>query len=180
MDLNFSDEDLTFQKEVQQFLKDELPDHIKEAKQRQTRVFLDKDIALEWQAILAKKGWAVPSWPQELGGPGWSASQKYIFSMECYKAGTPLLIPLGLLMLAPVLIVSIPNSSQRCDAASTTPGSDTPHNGPKANRFSYSIRTPPSAPDNGKMCSQPIVHAAQLVRVRSRSASSDSGDNIWA
>ena len=56
-----------------------------------------------WQAILVDKGWAVPAWPEEHGGTGWSITQKYIFGEECARAGAPGLIPLGLRMLAPVI-----------------------------------------------------------------------------
>ena len=104
MDLKFSEEELQFQQEVRQFLAEELPQHIIDATHTNSSVFVDKDIAMEWQAILVKKGWATPSWPVEHGGPGWTPSQKYIFAMECYHAGTPMLIPLGLLMLAPVIM----------------------------------------------------------------------------
>lgn len=104
MDLTFSDQERQFQQEVRQFLADELPQHIIDATHTNSSVFVDKAIAMEWQAILVKKGWAVPSWPVEHGGTNWTPSQKYIFAMECYRAGTPMLIPLGLLMLAPVII----------------------------------------------------------------------------
>lgn len=49
------------------------------------------------------KGWAVPAWPEEYGGTGWTATRKYIFGEQLAKAGAPGLIPLGLRMLAPVL-----------------------------------------------------------------------------
>ena len=67
-------------------------------------VFVEKDLALEWQAILVAQGWAVPQWPVEHGGTDWTPAQKYLFSRECYLAGAPMLIPLGLLMLAPVIM----------------------------------------------------------------------------
>jgi acyl-CoA dehydrogenase len=104
MDLSFSEEELAFQADVRAFLADNLPAHVREATARTPTVFVEKDIALEWQAILVAKGWAVPNWPVEWGGTGWSAAQRYIFTRECYLAGAPLLIPMGLLMLAPVLI----------------------------------------------------------------------------
>jgi acyl-CoA dehydrogenase len=104
MNLNFTDEEITFQQEVRQFLKENLPQHIIAGTANNGSVFVEKDIALEWQAILVKKGWAVPQWPVEHGGTGWSPTQKYIFSKECYHAGAPMLIPLGLLMLAPVIM----------------------------------------------------------------------------
>ena len=104
MNLNFSDEELQFQGEVRQFLADNLPANIIEGTANNGSVFVEKDIALQWQAILVDKGWAVPQWPVEHGGTDWTPTQKYIFSKECYHAGAPMLIPLGLLMLAPVIM----------------------------------------------------------------------------
>jgi acyl-CoA dehydrogenase len=104
MNLNFTDKEIAFQQEVRQFLKENLPQHIIAGTANNGSVFVEKDIALEWQAILVKKGWAVPQWPVEHGGTDWSPTQKYIFSKECYQAGAPMLIPLGLLMLAPVIM----------------------------------------------------------------------------
>jgi acyl-CoA dehydrogenase len=104
MDLEFNPEELQFQQEVRQFLTEKLPPHIVEATARNASVFVEKDLALEWQAILVEQGWAVPQWPVEHGGTDWTPTQKYIFSRECYLAGAPMLIPLGLLMLAPVIM----------------------------------------------------------------------------
>jgi len=104
MNLNFTAEELAFQQEVRDFLANNLPAHIVEGTANNSSVFVEKDIALEWQAILVEKGWAVPQWPEEHGGTGWTPTQKYIFSKECYDAGAPMLIPLGLLMLAPVIM----------------------------------------------------------------------------
>ncbi len=104
MDLTFSPRELEFQREVRQFLAENLTQEIVEATANNASVFVEKDLALQWQAILVKQGWAVPQWPQEHGGTDWTPTQKYIFSRECYLAGAPMLIPLGLLMLAPVLM----------------------------------------------------------------------------
>ncbi len=104
MDLNFSSDELAFQQEVKTFLANHLPPHIVEATAKNSSVFVEKDIALQWQAILVKQGWAVPQWPSEHGGTDWTPTQKYLFSRECYLAGAPMLIPLGLLMLAPVIM----------------------------------------------------------------------------
>ncbi|MEM8496727.1 MAG: acyl-CoA dehydrogenase family protein [Pseudomonadota bacterium] len=104
MNLEFTKEERAFQLEVREFLKENLPENIIEATRNCSGVFLDKDIALEWQAILVKKGWAVPSWPEEHGGTNWTPEQKYLFSRECYHAGAPMLIPLGIAMLAPVIL----------------------------------------------------------------------------
>ena len=104
MDLNFTAEELAFAEDVRQFLADKLTTDIVEATARNGSVFVEKDLALRWQAILVEKGWAVPQWPAEYGGMEWSPAQKYLFSFECYHAGAPMLIPLGLLMLAPVIM----------------------------------------------------------------------------
>lgn len=104
MDMNFTAEELQFAREVREFIADNLTADIVEATARNGSVFVEKDLALRWQAILVKKGWAVPQWPEAYGGTQWSPAQKYLFSRECYLAGAPMLIPLGLLMLAPVLM----------------------------------------------------------------------------
>jgi alkylation response protein AidB-like acyl-CoA dehydrogenase len=103
VDLSFNREDEMFRREVRAFLADRLTPDLREAAARTTTVFADKDLAMRWQQILVEQGWAVPSWPEQYGGTGWSVTQKYIFSEECAKARTPGLIPLGLRMLAPVL-----------------------------------------------------------------------------
>jgi acyl-CoA dehydrogenase len=102
--MQFSAEDEAFREEVRDFLDGHLTPALKAAAARQTTVFPDRDVALPWQAILqAAKGWAAPAWPKAFGGPGFSATQRYIFNQECARAGAPGLIPLGLRMLAPVL-----------------------------------------------------------------------------
>ena len=103
MDFTFSPADEEFRREVREFLARELTPDLRRAARRTTTVFADKDVAMQLQAILLRKGWAVPSWPIEHGGTNWTTTQKYIFGEECAKAGTPGLIPLGLRMLAPVL-----------------------------------------------------------------------------
>ena len=103
MDIAFGKEDEAFRDEVRNFLDEKLTTSMREAAARTTTVFADKDLAMAWQKILVEKGWAVPSWPVEHGGTGWTATQKYIFGEETARASAPGLIPLGLRMLAPVL-----------------------------------------------------------------------------
>ncbi len=40
----------------------------------------------EWHAILNARGWLANHWPEQYGGPGWSAVQKFIFENECALA----------------------------------------------------------------------------------------------
>lgn len=103
MELELTTEELAFRDEVRKLLDEELTPQLKEAARKTTTVFAEKDVALEWQSILHKRGWAGVSWPKEFGGPGWTSNQRYIFNRECALAGAPGLIPLGLRMLAPVI-----------------------------------------------------------------------------
>jgi alkylation response protein AidB-like acyl-CoA dehydrogenase len=104
MDLSFSKDDLAFRDEVRQFI-DENFDAETRAKIAQSKNgYLDKDGQLKWQRALFKRGWAAPNWPVEYGGTGWTPSQKYIFESEMAAAGTPIVSPMGLKMVAPVLM----------------------------------------------------------------------------
>ena len=102
MDLNFTPEEEAFRAEVQAFLKAKLPERIAtkvKAGQRLTKA--DQD---EWHAILNERGWLANHWPQDYGGPGWGAVEKFIFDTECALAGGPRIVPFGVNMLGPVLI----------------------------------------------------------------------------
>ena len=102
MDLNFTPEEEAFRAEVQAFLKAKLPARIAnkvKAGQRLTKA--DQD---EWHAILNERGWLANHWPEEYGGPGWGAVEKFIFDTECALAGGPRIVPFGVNMLGPVLI----------------------------------------------------------------------------
>lgn len=93
-----------FRDEVSTFLAAHLPDDSRRGAARATSVFINPDISLPWQRILHAKGWAAPDWPAEFGGPGWSEIERYIFAAECAQAGAPNLAPMGLKMVAPVIM----------------------------------------------------------------------------
>ena len=93
-----------FRDELRAFLVDVLPDDLRRAASRATSVFHDPAVSLPWQRILHTQGWAAPDWPAEFGGPGWSEIERYIFAAECARAGTPNLAPMGLKMVAPVIM----------------------------------------------------------------------------
>ena len=63
-----------------------------------------KEDIVTWQRILNKKGWAVPHWPKEWGGTGWSPVQLYIFQEEMQQAPAPEPLPFGTMMVGPVII----------------------------------------------------------------------------
>ncbi|MBP6542206.1 MAG: acyl-CoA dehydrogenase family protein [Piscinibacter sp.] len=102
MDLNFSREEEAFRTEVRAFLANKLPQALAE-KVRSGR-HLSKADHEQWHAILNERGWLANHWPEQYGGPGWSAVQKFIFENECALAHAPRIVPFGVNMLGPVLI----------------------------------------------------------------------------
>jgi alkylation response protein AidB-like acyl-CoA dehydrogenase len=104
MDLQWSDADLAFRDEVREFFATHLTDELRTAGRLMTSVYADHQAAMQWQRILAVRGWAAPAWPVEYGGCGWSTTQRYLFSRERVAAGAPPLSPMGIQMCAPALI----------------------------------------------------------------------------
>jgi len=102
MDLNFTNEEQAFRAEVLHFLKEELPQHLSDKARNGKR--LTRADMTEWNAILNAKGWLASSWPEQYGGTGWNAVQKFIFDNECALAGVPRFVHLGVNLLGPVLI----------------------------------------------------------------------------
>jgi alkylation response protein AidB-like acyl-CoA dehydrogenase len=102
MDLNYTSEDLAFRERVRAFLEAELPQELRHKVLNHLR--LSKDDYVRWHQILARQGWVAPGWPQEFGGPGWTAAQRHIFEEECARAGTPPVMPFGVNMVAPVIM----------------------------------------------------------------------------
>ncbi len=95
--------DLTaFRSEVRAFIRDYLPDDIRETV-RSGRLGTAAETA-RWQKILFEKGWVAPSWPVELGGVDWTPMQRNIFEEESAMADCPPLDPMGLSMIGPLII----------------------------------------------------------------------------
>jgi pimeloyl-CoA dehydrogenase large subunit len=102
MDLRFTPEENAFRKDVRTFFEANLPDHIRKKAAEGIR-YVKEDI-VAWQRILNKQGWAVPHWPKEWGGTGWSAVQLYIFKEELQQMPAPEPLPFGTMMVGPVII----------------------------------------------------------------------------
>ena len=102
MDLNYSNEETNFRKEVHDWLETHLPDDIRQKVIGYQE--LSKEDYQRWHKILAAKGWSVPHWPVEWGGTGWDMTQRYIYDEEFALAGAPRLPPFGPAMCAPVLL----------------------------------------------------------------------------
>ena len=104
MDLAFSAQDLKFQGEVRAFIEAEYDPDLRRLMGQSKNGYLDKAGQVRWQKKLAARGWAAPDWPVEMGGPGWSPTERYIFNMEMSLAGVPTSSPMGLKMVAPVIM----------------------------------------------------------------------------
>jgi pimeloyl-CoA dehydrogenase large subunit len=102
MDLRFTDEELAFRDEVREFFRTSLPDTTRRKLIEGRHV--SKEDLITWTRILNAKGWAVPNWPPEWGGTGWSPVQQYIFLDEMQQAPAPQPLPFGVNMVGPVII----------------------------------------------------------------------------
>jgi alkylation response protein AidB-like acyl-CoA dehydrogenase len=93
MDLNFTPEEEAFRAEVRAFLADKLPARLS-AKVSSGKILAKADME-EWHAILNERGWLANHWPEQYGGPGWTAVEKFIFEHECALAFAPRIVPFG-------------------------------------------------------------------------------------
>ena len=114
MDLSFTAEERAFQKEVRDWIAENYSPDLKRRNSLSKNGYLDKDGMLEWQRKLDDRGWFVINWPEEFGGPGLTASQRYILNMEMAMAGTPGTSPMGKSMVAPV-IMAFGNDAQKAE-----------------------------------------------------------------
>jgi alkylation response protein AidB-like acyl-CoA dehydrogenase len=96
--------DRQFRTEVRAFLAAELTEELREAGRSCSGVYCERPIAQRWLSILNDRGWAVPSWPAEWGGTGWTAEQQYIFDQELTLADAPPVTPNATGMVGPVII----------------------------------------------------------------------------
>lgn len=110
MDLNYSAEENAFRDEVRTYLAANLPADLQHKVLNHKR--LSKDDFVRWHKILAKKGWVATGWPEQYGGTGWTPTQRHIFEEECATAGTPRIMPFGVMMVAPV-IMAFGNQAQK-------------------------------------------------------------------
>jgi alkylation response protein AidB-like acyl-CoA dehydrogenase len=104
MDLAFTPDDLAFQAEVRAWIAEAYDDTLRAKMALSKNGYLDKEGQIAWQKKLHAKGWIAPDWPVEHGGPGWTPSQRYIFNMETSAAGCPSVSPMGVKMVAPVIM----------------------------------------------------------------------------
>ncbi len=95
---------IAFEREVREFISGQLTPELKRAGELCAGIYADKPVALEWHRILDSQGWAVPEWPIEWGGTGWSMEQLAIFQRELTLASAPPISPNSTRMVGPVVM----------------------------------------------------------------------------
>ncbi len=105
MDAHLPPELEDFRQDVRAFIRARLPADIRERWLETPNVlFANRADTTRWQKILHERGWSVPSWPAEHGGPGWDVMQRYVFEIETAIAGAPPPPNAGPRMIGPVLM----------------------------------------------------------------------------
>ncbi|WP_421928983.1 pimeloyl-CoA dehydrogenase large subunit [Neoaquamicrobium sediminum] len=101
MDLRYTPEELAFRDEVRAFLKENLPEDVRQ--RLDNGEYGNKEDLVSWSRILNQKGWAVPHWPEKYGGTGWDPMRQYIFLEETQKWPAPQPLAFGVNMVGPVI-----------------------------------------------------------------------------
>ena len=97
MNIEFSAEEAAFQLEVRDWLRANKPDF-------PAALTHSREQTMLWEQRLASQGWLANTWPKQYGGPGWSATQRYIFDTEVALANAPYINPFGVTMCGPVIM----------------------------------------------------------------------------
>lgn len=89
---------------IRDFLREHLDDDLRRAARLTTGVHTEIEASQRWYRILADQGWVAYTWPEEHGGTGWNALERYLFGIECFRAGAPLLFNMGIRHIGPILM----------------------------------------------------------------------------
>jgi alkylation response protein AidB-like acyl-CoA dehydrogenase len=102
MDLSFTAEHEAFRAQVRDWIAQAMPADL--AAKAAAHAAFEMPEVMRWHKILAERGWTVPNWPTEYGGPELDATSRFILSEELALAGAPGLSPFGVGMVGPLLI----------------------------------------------------------------------------
>jgi alkylation response protein AidB-like acyl-CoA dehydrogenase len=101
MDLSFTAEEIAFREEARHFFREEFPQGIRDKVERGKH--LTRDEIVTAHRALNARGWAVPNWPVEWGGQGWSPVQVYMYQDEMQQACVPPPLGFNATMVGPVI-----------------------------------------------------------------------------
>lgn len=107
-------QEAAFRAEVRAWIAEAFDDELSTLMAQSKNGYLDKAGQQLWQKRLHAKGWAAPNWPVAHGGPDWTPAQRHIFDAELAQADCPRVSPMGLKMVAPVIMrFGTPEQQQR-------------------------------------------------------------------
>lgn len=89
MEFQWSEDDLAFRRELQQFLADTLPPDWEEMSRHGPGSDVQAEYAKEFCPKLAAKGWLTQNWPREYGGQDASPWRHIILGEEMWQIGEP-------------------------------------------------------------------------------------------
>ncbi|MCD4525698.1 acyl-CoA dehydrogenase family protein [Nocardioides sp. cx-173] len=101
MQLELSEDDQEFRAQMREFFTTEVSEEI-----RRTVIEgreLTHDQIVEAQRTLNAAGLAVPHWPEEYGGRGWSELRRHLWHEEMQRAGVPTPLAFNASMIGPVI-----------------------------------------------------------------------------
>ncbi len=110
MDWQDNPEQAAFRSQVKDVIENGLPEAYKEkggdwVQDRKSDDPAIRQRAVDWQGVLAERGWVAPHWPSEYGGAGLSPVEQFIFKQEMTLADAPSVGGQGVSQLGPTLIV---------------------------------------------------------------------------
>ncbi len=101
MQLELSDEDRAFREEMRDFFTTKVPEEIRDAVEQGLE--LSKEQIVASQQALNAAGLAVPHWPEQYGGRGWSDLRRHLWNEEMQRACVPAPLAFNTSMIGPVL-----------------------------------------------------------------------------
>ena len=101
MQLELSAEDAAFRDEMRTFFTTQVSQEIRDAVAERRE--LTREQIVESQQTLNAAGLAVPHWPEEWGGRGWSALRRHIWHEEMQSANVPTPLAFNASMVGPVI-----------------------------------------------------------------------------
>lgn len=104
MDLDLNPEQQVFRDDIRSYLERAMTPEIHRATELNVAALFDYSVSHPWHLVLAEKGWAAPEWPERYGGAGWDAVQLFLWRMETWRAGAPVISQLGMRLVSPVLL----------------------------------------------------------------------------
>ena len=103
MEIAYRPETEALREEIRAFCRDEVPEEFKRAVRHEGEI--EGEDSRRWLRMLYRKGgWSAPGWSREMGGPGWTYEQQYVFERELAANDAPRVPLFGAGMIGPAII----------------------------------------------------------------------------